>query len=96
MTKQAQGPRPVTRHSAAEPVQGFACKTPHRAIELAIADHQAYAKSCVDWDFVGLLRDAQALLKEFADLPMSCETPGVARDDSLDDLIGKARKAVRS
>lgn len=41
-----------------------------------------------------LIASAPALLAvvaELAETPMTCETPGVARDDTWDDLIGKAR-----
>lgn len=35
-----------------------------------------------------------AALKPFAEMAMSAETPGVARNDELDELIGAARVAV--
>jgi len=36
-----------------------------------------------------------ALVKEFAELPMFCETPGIAaKDDDFDEMIGRAREAI--
>lgn len=38
--------------------------------------------------------NALELLKEFAQMPMSVETPGVAKDPDFDEMIGRARLIV--
>jgi hypothetical protein len=39
--------------------------------------------------------DLLALIREIAELPTSCETPGVALDFELDNLVFTARSLVR-
>ena len=40
------------------------------------------------------IADLLAALEPFAELPMTCETPGVAHDDDYDALLVVARAAV--